>query len=261
MVDLMREEHQVSLRQGCKAVNLPRSSYSYKRKPKNDQMIIDALLELTSKHPAIGFWQSYYRIRLMGHRWNHKRVYRVYTALKLNIRRRAKKRLPARAKQQLFQPETANQVWSLDFMHDSLWDGRSFRMLNVMDDYNRQVLWIETDTSLPALRVIRVLDQLKESRGLPEMIRVDNGPEFISSKLDNWCKDNQVTLAFIQPGKPTQNAYVERLNGSIRSELLNAYIFKSLDEVREKTQQWKQDYNHKRPHKSLGYKTPIECVN
>src|SRR5690625_1301486 len=98
MVDLMREEHQVSLRQGCKAVNLPRSSYSYKRKPKNDQMIIDALLELTSKHPAIGFWQSYYRIRLMGHRWNHKRVYRVYTALKLNIRRRAKKRLPARAK-------------------------------------------------------------------------------------------------------------------------------------------------------------------
>src|SRR5690625_5408979 len=93
------------------------------------------------------------------------------------------------------------------------------------------------------------------------MIRVDNGPEFISRKLDNWCKDNQVTLAFIQPGKPTQNAYVERLNGSIRSELLNAYIFKTLDEVREKTQQWKHDYNHKRPHKSLGYKTPIECVN
>ena len=257
----MRDEHQISLRQGCKAVNLPRSSYSYQRKPKDDQMIIDVLLGLTFKHPAIGFWQSYHRIRLMGHRWNHKRVYRVYTALKLNIRRRAKKRLPARAKQQLFQPEAANHVWSLDFMHDSLWDGRPFRMLNVMDDYNRQLLWVETDTSLPALRVIRVLNQLKESRGLPEMIRVDNGPEFISRKLDNWCKDHHVTLAFIQPGKPTQNAYVERLNGSIRSELLNAYIFKTLDEVREKTKQWQYDYNHKRPHKSLGYKTPVECVN
>jgi putative transposase len=136
MVDLMREEHQVSIPQGCKAVGLPRSSYSYKRTPKNDQMIIDTLLELTSNHPAIGFWQSYHRIRSMGYRWNHKRVYRVYTALKLNIRRRAKKGLPARAKQQLFQPEGVNQVWSLDFMHDSLWDGRGFRMLNVIDDYN-----------------------------------------------------------------------------------------------------------------------------
>ena len=178
-------------------------------------MIIDALLELTSKHPAIGFWQCYHRIRLMGHRWNHKQVCRVYTALKLNIRHKIKKRLPARAKQQLFQPETANQVWSLDFMHDSLWDGRGFRMLNVMDDYNRQVLWIETDTSLPALRVIRVLDQLKESRGLPEMIRVDNGPEFISRKLDNWCKENHVTLAFIQPGKPTQNASTKHSIGAV----------------------------------------------
>src|SRR5690625_4729703 len=145
-------------------------------------------------------------------------------------------------------------------MHDSLWDGRSFRMLNVMDDYNRQVLWIETDTSLPVLRVIRVLDRLKESRGLPEMILVDKGPEFISRKLDNWCKDNQVTLAFIQPRKPTQNANVERLNGSIRSERSNAYMFKTLAAVRAKSHHWKHDYNPKRPHKSLGYKTPIECV-
>src|SRR5690625_2275049 len=234
MVDLMCSEHQVSLRQGCKAVNLPRSSYSYKRKPKNDQMIIDALLELTSKHPAIGFWQSYYRIRLMGHRWNHKRVYRVYTTLKNNIWRNAKKRLPARAKQQLFQPKTAKQVWSLDYMHYRLWDEQSERLPNVIYDYNRKVLHIETDTRLPALQVIRVLSQPKETRELPQMIRVDNRPEFISKKLDNWCKDNQVTLAFIQPGKPTQNAYVERLNGSIRSELLNAYIFKTLDEVRDR---------------------------
>jgi len=123
-------------------------------------------------------------------------------------------------------------------MHDSLWDGRSYRLLNVIDDYNRQVLHIETDTSLPALRVIRVLKRLKETRGLPNMIRVDNGPEFISQKLDQWCKEHQITLAFIQPGKPTQNAYIERLNGSMRQELLNAYVFKTLKEVRTKTQQW-----------------------
>jgi len=143
-------------------------------------------------------------------------------------------------------------------MHDSLWDGRTFRMLNVIDDYIRKILWIETDTSLPAWRVMWVLENLKESRGLPEIIRVDNGPEFVSRKLDLWCKDNNLTLAFIQPGKPTQNAYVERLNGNIRSELLNAYILKTLSEVREKTQQWKYDYNHNRPHKSLGYKTRVE---
>lgn len=138
--------------------------------------------------------------------------------------------------------------------------GAAFACSSAGDDYNRQVLWIETDTSLPALRVIRAGENLKDSRGLPQMIRVDNGPEFISRKLDNWCKDHNLTLAFIQPGKPTQNAYVERLNGSIRSELLNAYIFKTLSEVRKKVAQWKYDYNHNRPHKSLGYQTPIELL-
>jgi len=127
---------------------------------------------MISNHPAIGFWQCYHRIRSMGHRWNHKWVYRVYTALKLNIRSRAKKRLPTRAKQELFQLEGVNQVWSLDFMHDSLWNERSFRMLKVSPE-------------------------------VPEMIRVDNGPEFISQKLDKWCRDNDVTLAFIHLGKPT----------------------------------------------------------
>jgi len=256
----MAQEHGVSIRQGCRTAGIADSTYRYERRERRDEQIIDALNKLVERRPAIGFWQAYHRLRLRGRSWNHKRVYRVYTALGLNIRRRAKKRLPARAKQQLFQPSAPNQVWSLDFMHDSLWNGRTFRMLNIIEDFNRQVLRIETDTSLPAMRVIRVLEQLEESRGLPQMIRVDNGPEFISHRLDVWCKDRKITLAFIQPGQPMQNAFVERLNGSIRRELLNAYVFRTLDEVRDKAFEWQRDYNHHRPHKSLGYRAPVDVV-
>ena len=256
----MAEEHGVSIRQGCRTAGIADSTYRYKCRARNDDSIIEALNELVERFPSIGFWQAHHRLRIKGHTWNHKRVYRVYTAMGLNIRRRAKKRLPARAKQQLFQPSAPNQVWSLDFMHDSLWNGRSYRMLNIIDDFNRQVLRIETDTSLPTMRVIRVLEQLEESRGLPQMIRVDNGPEFISHRLDTWCKERQITLAFIQPGKPTQNAFIERLNGSIRRELLNAYVFRTLDEVRDKAFEWQQDYNHHRPHKALGYRAPMDVV-
>ena len=256
----MHREHGVSVRQACEAVGLPRSTYRYERRRRHDQPVIDALSALVEQHPAIGFWQAYYRLRLAGHAWNHKRVYRIYTAMRLNIRRRAKKRLPARVKQRLFVPKTANEVWSLDFMHDSLWDGRPYRLLNVIDDFNRQVLWIEVDTSLPSLRVIRVLEALEESRGLPEMLRVDNGPEFMSHRLDVWCKSRGVTLAYIEPGKPTQNGYVERLNGSLRRELLDAYVFRTLAEVREQAEAWQHDYNHHRPHKSLGYQPPLAVL-
>ena len=143
-------------------------------------------------------------------------------------------------------------------MADSLWDGRTFRLLNIVDDYNREVLHIESDTSLPTARLIRCLEMLKEFRGLPQMIRVDNGPELISAKLDDWCREHQITLIFIQPGKPTQNSIVERCNGSIRRELLNAYLFQTLDEVRQKAEEWRIDYNKHRPHKSLGYVPPAE---
>lgn len=256
----MVEEHGVSHRQACKAVSLPRSTYQYEPKPKDDDLIIDQLQALIEKHASIGFWQSFHRLRHMGYSWNHKRVYRVYTSLQLNIRRRYKKRLPARVKQALFQPESINQVWSIDFMNDSLWDGRKFRLLNVIDDYNREILAMEADFSIPALRLIRVLEYLREFRGLPEMIRVDNGPEFISHKLDVWCRENQIKLVFIQPGKPMQNAYIERCNGSIRRELLNAYIFKTLSEVREKAEDWMIDYNYQRPHQALNFKTPVQLL-
>jgi len=252
----MINEHGVSQRQACKTLELQRSTVQYKPKLKPDGDVIDELNSLIAKHPAIGFWQSYHRIRNKGFTWNHKRVYRVYTELRLNIRRRSRKRLPARVKQALYQPEVMNEVWSIDFMSDTLWDGRRYRLLNIVDDYNRELLHIEADLSLPTLRVIRVLEYLKEFRGLPHIIRVDNGPEFISHKLDQWCRQNKITLVFIQPGKPMQNAYVERCNGNIRKELLNAYVFTTLAEVREKAEEWMIDYNSERPHKSLGYKAP-----
>ena len=253
----MITDHGVSHRQACKMVRLHRSTEQYKPRMKEDREVIEALERIIAKHPAIGFWQCHYRLRLQGYLWNHKRVYRVYTKLQLNIRRRSKKRLPARVKQALFQPEAINQVWSIDFMSDALWDGRKFRLLNIIDDFNREVLYIESDLSLPALRVIRVLEFLKETRGLPEMIRVDNGPEFISHQLDGWCKKNKIMLVFIQPGKPMQNGYIERLNGSIRRELLNAYVFNTLNEVKNKVEEWVLDYNHYRPHKTLKYASPV----
>lgn len=237
-------------------MQLPRSSYQYLKKPKEDSEIQDALLGLISKHPSIGFWQCYHRLRHSGYSWNHKRVRRVYRMMKLHIRRRAKKRLPERVKQPLVIPDAPNRMWSIDFMSDSLVDGRRFRLLNVIDDFNRESLAIEVDTSLPSLRVIRVLESLIIKRGKPMALRSDNGPEFISHQLQQWCEDNGVILQHIQPGRPMQNAYIERKNGSIRRELLNAYLFYSLNEVRVLSEQWRVDYNTERPHKSLGYRSP-----
>jgi putative transposase len=215
------------------------------------------LTALTNKHVSIGYWQSCYRLWNKGYNWNHKRIYRVYTDMKLNIRRRAKRRLPERIKQPLAIAAAPNETWSIDFMSESLVDGRKLRLLNVIDDFNRESLAIEADTSLPSLRVIRVLDRLITQRGKPANIRTDNGPEFISNKLQQWCEQNRITLQYIQPGKPTQNAYIERKNGSIRRELLNAYLFYSLAEVRAMIEEWRADYNTERPHKSLGYLSPV----
>lgn len=145
-------------------------------------------------------------------------------------------------------------------MSDSLWNGGKFRLLNIVDDYNREVLTLEADISLPAHRVIRVLEYLKEFRGLPKMIRVDNGPEFISHALDEWCRKHGIVLTYIQPGKPMQNGYVERCNGSIRKELLDANVFYSLREVHERIEVWMRDYNFERPHGSLGYRAPVDLL-
>lgn len=238
-------------------VQLPRSSFQYKAVPKDDSALQDALTQVTTRHPSIGFWQSYYRLRNRGFAWNHKRLRRVYRAMGLHIRRRAKKRLPERVKQPLTIPTALNQMWSIDFMSDSLADGRKFRILNIMDDFNRESLAIEADTSLPSLRVIRTLSKVINERGKPMCIRTDNGPEFISHQLQQWCEEKGISLQYIQPGKPTQNAFIERKNGSMRRELLKAYIFQSLPEVRAMSEEYRIDYNEERPHKALGYLSPV----
>lgn len=239
-------------------MRLSRTSYQYQNKPKDDSVLQDALTSVIDKHPSIGFWQSFHRLRNRGLPWNHKKVRRVYRQMKLNIRRRAKKRLPDRVKQPLVIPSGPNQTWSIDFMSDALSDGRKFRLLNVLDDFNRESLAVEVDTSLPSLRVLRVLDRLIHERSTPSIIRVDNGPEFISHILQQWCDEHKITLQYIQPGRPMQNAYIERKNGSMRRELLNTYLFSSLAEVRIMAEEWRVDYNEERPHKALRYLSPVK---
>lgn len=153
-------------------------------------------------------------------------------------------------------PQQPNQTWSIDFMSDSLTSGRRFRTFNVIDDFNREGLGIEVDTSLPTQRIIRVLDRIAAQRGYPKAIRCDNGPELRSSVLSDWAKHHRVKINFIQPGKPTQNALIERFNGTYRREILNVYAFSHLDEVRALTDNWLDEYNQIRPHNSLGNISP-----
>ncbi|WP_460213346.1 IS3 family transposase, partial [Escherichia coli] len=167
-------------------------------------------------------------------------------------------RLPVRNPSPLATPEALNQRWSVDFMHDALICGRRFRTFNIVDDFNREALSIEIDLNLPAQRVVRVLDRIAANRGYPVMLRMDNGPEFISLALAEWAEKHTVQLEFIQPGKPTQNAFIERFNRTYRTEILDFYLFRTLNEVREITEQWLSEYNCERPHESLNNLTPEE---
>ena len=194
-----------------------------------DGEVITALTKMTDEHRRWGFWKCYQRLRLDGQPWNHKRVYRVYCELGLNHKRRTKKRLPNRVRQPMEVPSIPNAVWALDFVSDALYVGRRFRTLNVMDEGVREALTIEIDTSLPGQRVVRVLERLSAWRGLPQAIRCDNGPEFISQVFVDWCKDHGIEIRYIQPGKPNQNAYIERFNRTYREEVLSSYLFEDLD--------------------------------
>ena len=232
--------------------------YGYQPDMTKDDGVIAAIQAVVERYPAYGFSKVFAMLRREGRPWNHKRVYRIYRELELNLRRKGKRRLPNRYPEPLAVPADMNQCWSMDFMCDSLFCGRRFRTFNVVDDYNREVLAIEVDLSLPSARVIRVLERIVAWRGYPEKLRMDNGPEFISTALAGWAEDHGVQLEFIKPGKPTQNSYVERFNRTYRTEVLNMYAFKRLSEVREITDRWIREYNEERPHDSLNDLTPRE---
>jgi len=234
--------------------------FYYERKPADDGEVIDKLAELAQRYPRYGFHKLFAIIRREGYGWNHKRVYRVYCEMKLNMRRKFKKRLRRDAPQALLQPIRPNQCWSMDFVHDRLMTGMAFRTFNVVDDFNREGLAIEVDASLPSARITRVLDQLISMRGKPDRIRSDNGPEGTSHHFMEWAKERNIEIEYIQPGKPTQNAFIERFNGTFRREVLDMYLFASLDEVREEAERWLAEYNLERPHESLGNMTPIEFL-
>ena len=258
MVEYATATHEISERQACELLKLSRTTYRYQAKPSEDEGIRESLQTLAARKPRWGFPKMFAYLRNQGHNWNHKRVRRVYRELKLNLRVKPKKRLPTRDPQPLVVPEAANISWSLDFMHDSLANGRTIRTLNIIDDFNREGLWIEVDTSIPAARVVRVLDMLALWRGYPKQLRIDNGPELISKTLAEWAEEQDVNLAFIQPGKPAQNAYIERFNRTYREDVLDAYLFHTVEEVQALTEDWLVEYNAVRPHAALGNVPPYQ---
>lgn len=245
-------QHRLTVRRACAAVKLAPSSFYYRAQPRDDTPVIEAFNRLVAEHPRWGFWKCHDRLRLDGHPWNPKRTHRVYCGMRLNQPRRAKRRRVLRVREALRVPEGPNHTWSMDFMHDTLYWGRTFRTLNVVDDFAREALAIEADTSLPTTRVVRVLEQLAAWRGLPQRIRVDNGPEFLAESFVTWAKVRGIEIVYIQPGKPNQNAFIERFNRSMREEVLDLYLFNDLDEVREVLHHWRIAYNERRPHDALG---------
>jgi putative transposase len=224
---------------------------------KDDTVVIEKLQQLAEKKPNEGQDKFYSRIRNEGIIWNYKRIRRVYKMLGMNKRRRIKKRIVGRIKMPLVIPLSINDTWSMDFMHDVLMNGRKFRTLNIIDDFNREALTVEAYFSIGANRVVTILDRIIREKGKPKIIRVDNGPEFISSVLADWCHDKGIVLRFIQPGKPNQNSYIERFNRSYRQDVLDIHLFENLDQVRYYTDEFIEDYNLHRPHESLNSLSPI----
>jgi putative transposase len=237
-------------------LRVSRSSLHY-QSIKDDKAVVEKLQQLAQQHPVEGFWKCYNRIRNEGTVINHKRLHRVYQLIGMPLRRKVKKRLPTRVQEPLEVPQGFTQTWSIDFMSDALSNGTKFRSFNVIDDYNREVLFIETDYSLKSSRVIWVLKHLINRYGKPKRIRMDNGPEFVAKLAQSWSEVHEIEFKYIQPGKPTQNAYIERFNKTYRESILDAYLFDNIDEVREVTQQWVDEYNYNRPHDALKGLSPI----
>jgi putative transposase len=248
------QERHIAVRMACWLFSISETCYRYEPKLNEENRVIaDWLVRLTQNNRNWGFGLCFLYLRnVKGFCWNHKRVYRVYKELELNLRIKPKKRLIREKPEPLVVPTSSNQCWSMDFMHDQLDNGRCYRLLNIIDDFNREGLTIEADFSLPSARVIRTLEQVIEWRGKPKQIRCDNGPEYVSHKLARWAKKHDIELVFIQPGCPQQNAYIERYNRTVRYDWLNQYLFESIEQVQEQATKWLWSYNNERPNSAIG---------
>jgi putative transposase len=256
----MQERHGLSQRRACRLAGVPPCSVRYKSRRSEDASLRARLCELAQERPRFGYRRLGVLLRREGFVVNLKRVLRLYREEGLKLRPNKHKRL--RSQQRVSPPATTsiNQVWSMDFVSDTLSGGRRFRALNIVDCHSREALHIEVDTSLSGQRVVRALNRLRETRGLPHTIQVDNGPEFTSRALDEWTFGHRVKLHFIEPGKPVQNAVIESFNGKMRDECLNQEWFTDLQDARNCIQSWRDDYNRIRPHSSLDYLPPTVWV-
>jgi len=249
-----------SIRKACLLVGLPRASYDYKPVEKDDEEIRERIKELAHQRKRFGCPRIHLLLRREGFIINHKRTERIYREEGLSLRKRRRRKTAAAVRIELPEATRPNERWSIDFVTDSVVTGRRFRALVIVDDYSRECPAIEVDTSLGGRRVVGVLERLSETRGLPEVITMDNGPEFSSRVLDEWAYRHGVKLNFIRPGKPIENAYAESFIGRLRDECLNENWFLSLKDARDIIESWRKDYNDVRPHTSLGGLTPSEYL-
>lgn len=255
VVKHLQETHTLSERRSCQLLTLSRSSYRYQAKSKDDTALRQRLKALAIHYPAYGYLLLHNLLKQEGLVVNKKRTYRLYTEEGLQVRTKRRKKLQ-RPRQVLEVPSSVNQRWSMDFVSDQLSSGRRFRILNIVDDYSRECIGQLADVSISGERVARFLTALCQTRGKPQSIVCDNGTEFTSKAMFFWAKPLNVRLAFIQPGKPTQNAFVESFNGKFRAACLNQHWFRDLAEAREEINQWRQHYNEVRPHSALNYLPP-----
>lgn len=260
-VSYVMATHGLGVTRACGLIGISRSLYRYESTRPRDEELSKRLTELAGQKRRYGYRRLHVLLCREGWLINHKRTYRVYHDAGLMVRRRKRKQIAGVERQPKVMALAPNQSWSMDFVSDGFIDGRRLRCLNIVDDFTKQCLAIEVDTSLPGRRVVTVLERFAESRGLPRSVTVDNGPEFISKVLDEWAYRKQLQLRFIEPGKPQQNAYIESFNGKFRDECLNEHWFLSMRHAREVIAAWRQEYNEERPHSSLGYLTPNQFAD
>ncbi len=256
VVRFFRVGFRVSERRACRVAGVARSSCRYRSVARDQTALRVRLRDLAAARVRYGYRRLHVLLRREGWRVNHKRVYRLYREEGLGIRVKRRRKRVAAPRVPPAPARRPNERWSLDFLTDSLADGRHFRVLTVVDNVSRVSPAIEVGGSLTGERVVAVLERLKRTVGMPERIAIDNGPEFVSKALDAWAYRNGVGLEFSRPGKPTDNAFAESFNGHFRAECLDQHWFASLEEARQTIEAWRVGYNHERPHRALAQQTP-----